>query len=663
MPEASIRPFRGLTLRSGKQAPNGYMRKTRNSRFLAGDPNARLFALLGRSSFNTAAITEHSAADGETLKTLFPYFVDGGTSKLIAHVGGALYEADLGATGTFAEAYEIDADLATPVGTPAGYKTLLYYPVGASGFFTRSTSGWRRGGHRNMTDTFTTAPQGSGSFESSTEIHYIIRLYSTVTGTESFHSAVVAQALFSGAASIRLTFASGITAPDDIATHARIYRTFLDEPAGVYTRVDPQMTGYVDGLGLPLALFTAGFTVDDDATNTEAQINGQAQFVDGQEGTIAWAEYGGEPPAARGGIIFKDHLVLWGIPGRETEIICSARGYPEAFPVDFDGDYQYFLRMSTTKQDFIQAGALAGNFLCVGTEQSVFRISTIPTYADPGFDRIVQDTLTTETGFAGPEAVCSFGIGDQEAQWMIFVSREHGPMLSNGLSCEPIQLGLGWNDLVAPDAMEDVICRNYPLRQEVWIGYSDTEALILSYAEMSKYGVRCTGPVDVDMDAACYGVGNDKVARFYIADAERLAYVQDSGSTDEQQNTNEDGDIEVVWRTPRSFLSGKSRKARVQRGFLNGGSGVEREFSVEHTYLDGRESYSVLDKVMVGPEETADSYHAGVAGQAHEVELTYAGPTGSSYDENEEPESVPPFLSEVVWEWGSGGRQARTRST
>lgn len=653
---------RGLNTRGGKGVKPGWLLKARNSRYLPGDSQQRLWALLGRSLFGTVP---------DNIDAIFPFYIDGGASYICAHAGSAIYEAVLGIVGTFSSALSLGGDAER--GHPFSYLRNTYYPAGpdvTNGFWTREPAGWVKGGHRTPTATFTAANQGSGSFASTTDVVYTYRIYDNTTGTESAHGPTVTKALFNTVASVRLTFAAGVTINGERGTHLRIYRSLLSEPAGKLYRVDGS------GDGIALALVTAGYTFDDSTSNVNALIYGLVQS-DGEETTLAWAEYGGPPPKARGGMIFNDHAVLWGIDADDPElplgvnsegiIMYSAQGLPELYPVDFDGVYQYYLTFSTSKQDKVQLCCPAGPYMLVLNQNSIFRVLSLPTYQDAGFNRKVQDVLTTDHGCCGEEAADSFGIGTEESSYCVYVSREHGPMLTNGVSDRPIVDQANWLQIANKDALDQVVVRNYQTAQECWIflplagSTTNNAALIVNYANAQEAGLRVTGPVDVKCNDAF--LGWTPSGRFYLAsNASGNVYIQDNGSVDAQANTNAAGDIVLEWSLPFVRLAKDVfRTAEASRLAVEGMSGTAKTFNVEIITTDGVEEYSETDTVQIGPGETDDSATAAVSGNSHRAALTYQGATGSTYDD--EAADCAPCIQGITWEIAAIGRQKRMSGT
>ncbi len=653
MPTKFLPVGRGLNTRGGLGVKPGWLLKARNSRYLPGDSQQRLWSVLGRSLFNEETI-------GANINAIFPFYIDQGGSYLCAHAGDSIYEAQLSLTGTFSLALSLGANAHR--GHPFSYLRSLYYPAGPDadrGFWTRQTSGWVKGGHRTPTATFSAANQGSGSFASTTEVLYTYRLYDNTTGTESAHGPVITKALFNTVASIRLTFAEGLTTNGERGTHLRIYRSLLSEPAGKLYRVDGT------GDGILLADVVPGYTFDDSTSNVNALLYGLVQ-ADGEEASLSWAEYGGPPPKAFGGMIFQDHAVLWGVDGYESRVFYSAQGLPECYPVDFDGVYQYYLTFSTSKQDKVQLCKPAGPYMLVLNENSIFRVLSLPTYQDAGFTRKVQDVLTVDHGCCSREGADSFGIGTEESSYCVYVSREHGPMLTNGVSDHPIVDHANWLGLVEKAALSQVVVRNYPTMQECWIFYpavgstTNNAALIVDYANANEIGIRVTGPVDVQADDAFLGWTPDG-ERYYLSSSQSgSVYVQDNGSIDAQQNTNASGDIQLEWAFPSVRLGGSGAvfsTVTASRLAVEGVCGTAKVFDVEIVTTDGVEEYTEEDTVQIGPGETDDSAVAAVTGNSHRLTVSYLGPTGSTYDE--QSSNCAPCIGGATWELGATGRQKR----
>jgi len=642
---------RGLNTRGGVGVKPGWLLKARNSRYLPGDSTQRLWALLGRSRFN-------STAAAANVKAIFPFYIDGGSSFLCAHAGDSIYEANLGATGTLVLAKAIGGT--SERGTPFSYLRSLYYPSGPTAdldFWTRQTSGWVKGGHRTPTTTFTATASGSGTFASTTDVVYTYRIYDNTTGTESAHGPTVTVPTFNTKLNVAVAFPSGLSVNGERGTHLRIYRSLLSEPAGKLYRVDGS------GDGIALALVVPAYSFPDSTTNVNALIFGVVQS-DGEEASLSWAEYGGPPPQARGGMIFNDHACLWGVPGRESEIFYSAQGLPECYPVDFDGVYQYYLRFSTSKQDVVQLCKPAGPYMLVFNQNSIFRVLSLPTYQDAGFSRKVQDVLTVDHGCCSPWGADSFGIGTEESSYCVYVSREHGPMLTNGVSDRPIVDQANWLGLVEKSALNQIVVRNYSTMQECWIFFPsvgstrNNQALIVDYANANDFGIRVTGPVDVQGDDAFLG-WTTAGERFYLSSSgSAYVYVQDSGSIDEQANINADGDIQLEWALPSVRLAGDVfRSANASRVAVEGACGTAKTFDLEVITTDGVEEYSETDTIQIGPGETDDAAVAAVSGNSHRVTVSYLGPTGSTYDSDSS--SCAPCIVAVAWEIGSTGRQKR----
>lgn len=678
------RPDRGVSLGTGLRAWRKMWLRARNCRYLPTDPSGRLWTLLGRAFFNSADYPAAAApaADDLTAKRIFPYHSDSGTSKLCLHQGGAIEEADLGETGAFSEAYAITTG-ASSAGQPSAWKDLLFYPTGPTGLLLRAAAGWAKAGHPIPQDQFNIDVEATGPpwCEARTfNTQYTFRIYDENYDTESVHGWIAQRGVFGAdtISAVVLRFINGITAPDGFGTHVRIYSTLVDEPPGVFYRID--------GLdeGIPIADFVPGYeflhvTEVNLDSNIDAQINGTVR-ADGEEGTPTWAEHGGPPPLGTGAIMFQNRLVIWGVPGREQDLLYSALGYPWAFPMDFgsgtltavpDPTYQYFLTMASDQPDVVIVCRLAGPYLLAFGKFAIFRISVLPSFAFPGFDQVVQDLLSSEHGCVGELAAATFGIAgsDQrdEPLQCVYVSREHGPMLTNGVYDIPIVQHLAWDQIADPAYMDQTVCLNKPDTQEVWIYYTpmgetrNTQALIISYAEIERSGLRITWPVDVKCDHATYGSGNDGVDRMYqmVAD-DRRVYVQDSGTTDAQKNYNPGGDVRIEVESGREFTRGTTGKVRVTRAMVNGQSGPERILTAKFLSLDGREEYTVQDMPRVGPGETSDAAMVNQAGQCVRCRLEFTGPTGSTYDEDDAACAL--CIDSVEYEVDAAGRQLQTRT-
>lgn len=664
MKPSTITVDRGVVRGRGKRAGPGLLLRARNSRYLPEDFN-RLWALLGRAKYNAVpmlADTGPKAGDDTTVKMLFPYSVDGGTSKMCVLKGGAIFEGDLGVTGTLLQAQHLSSSI-IPRGTAVGYLDKVFLTVGRGGWssdahaWTRTPAGWRKQGHRLPTATFTATPGHSGGGYTTTyDVQYTYRIYDSTTDTESQHGPVVTVAAFTNQTDVALTFAAGITVTA-LGTHLRIYKTFMNEPAGLFYRCDG------NGNGIALALAVPGYTFVDTSTNDEIALNGRVR-ADGLEGTNGWAEHGGAPPQANGSLIFDNHQVWW----QSTQILYSAKGYLETCPVNSGGGYEYYLPMGTTKQDVVQCCALAGPYLLVMLSTAIIRVLSLPTYAEPGFDRVVEREGTLDHGICGPYAAATFGVGEEEAKFCIYVSREHGPCITNGTRFTPIRMDFDFRSLVEPSRWSSVKTVNNSHRQEVWIGYTplggtaNTQAIIIDYALYATKGLRITWPIDVKIDDAIEAWGNDGVPRLYLSYQNVLdlaLYVQDQGDFDEQKNFNDAGDIRLEWYMPRGFPVGSTRAVKVARAFVSGLSGSVRTFSVVHQVLSGKDLYETPESVEIGPGETVDEYLVNMVGQGHSVALAYTGRTGSTYDQDSE--SCAPCLAGVDLEISDVSRQGRTR--
>jgi hypothetical protein len=375
-------------------------------------------------------------------------------------------------------------------------------------------------------------------------------------------------------------------------------------------------------------------------------------------------------------MVFNDHGVLWGVPGRESQVLYTAQGLMECYPVDFDGVYQYYLVFSTSKQDKVMLCRPAGPYMLVLNQNSIFRVLTLPTYQDAGFSRKVQDVLTVDHGCCSYWGADSFGIGTEESSYCIYVSREHGPMLTNGVSDRPIMDQADWLSLVEKSALGQIVVRNYPTMQEAWIflpgkgSQTCNMALVADYSAMAgrgagveygstgSLGLRITGPVDVQGDDAFLGWCSDKERFYLVSSSSPYVYVQDSGSADAQANTDSQGDISLEWGLPRIRLGASPfRTGELARVAVEAGAGSKKTFAVEVATQDGVEEYFEDDTVQVGPGETADAAMAASTGNSHRVTLSYLGPTGSTYDESS-PDCAP-SLRAVSLEVGSLGQQKR----
>jgi hypothetical protein len=656
-------------------APPGALLKARNSRYLDKDADW-LQTLLGRAAYNANPVPNptYPGLDDAT-KRIFGINYDDGTAALVQHKNGSLFEGDLDAASEFTEAYAMVDDGAQTVeaGNEFAYSNIWFYiaGIGTGGAdrklaFARPQDGtWRMAGHRQPTDAFTAAETGSGSFSSTYAVKYLYRIYDDNIGIESQRSSTTVEVgAFTSVQAIRLTWASGITQPADLGTHVRIYRTFLSEPAGIYTRVDG------NDAGIPIANFIAGYQWDDNTPNDDAQINGVVK-ADGTEGQRTWAEHGGPVPEARGAIMFRDHAVYWGNPDDPNAIIYSAQGFPESIPVDFDGLYVYKIPFQTKKQDEVRRCHITGNFLVVLLGESIFRVQTLPTFAFPGFDTRVMVPVTEEDGSCGADASCSFGTGANQAQVILYMSRRHGPVLTDGVYTQQLAPHFDWPNLVEPAYFGNTECIDYASKEEVWVFYTptgettNTQAFIIDYSNWKgsatnpAKGLRITWPVDVKNVSAYHGTGTDGIDRLYIADAQGMVFVQDSGNTDAQENTNPAGDIVVEWFTPRYRPTGQGQTHHIFRGFVYGAAGVSKQLTVRHYAHKGDREDVTYDWCNIGAGETSDTYNAGQAGTAFREELEYTGPTGSSYDEDDADRALSIF--EIEYEAEVTGLAHRTR--
>jgi hypothetical protein len=673
MPSLEVNPRKGWIRRLSRRAAAGGLLLARNARFLPADD--RLWALLGRSKFNANPVPASSApvaTDDLVMKGLFSVEFDGAGGKLVCHKGGALFDSDLDGAGEFSVGFVIatQASDIVPRGIPAAYRgandlTNWHYPVGRTNFKTlrylvvRTNSAYRWGGHVKPNAAFTMSNQGSGTFSSSTPLLYGIRIYDSGTGTESQLGTTVAFTPSGTAQYSRLTFAAGVALQAaELGTHLRLYRTLLNEAQGIMYRIDGT------GNGIALGSTVPGYTFDDDATNVESQLMGTVR-ADGQEGTVAWAEHGGAPPKAGACIVFDESMVYYDLFDRKSDIIYSATGYPESCPVDADGQYAYFLRMESDRDDQVVACTKTGGYLLVFGRSAIYRVSKLPTLEDPGFTRRLQDQLTDDHGCVGRFAAASFGIGTDQAQHTLYVAAEHGLMLTDAVSTKQI---VPWSDLISliePSRASSIQLTNYSSKQELWLAYTpvggtkNTQAMIVDYSAMSTIGIRVTGPVDVKAEMMHHARGTDGVCRLYLADdTSRIVYVQDSGSTDKQENTNAAGDIQLDWQLGRS-MGNQNRLHHVHRLFAYGDSGVTRAFSVIHQSLHGKYEESVTEQCEIGPGETSDEVYIEQAGQGFRTTFTYLGPTGTTYSPNDI--GNPPALESVDYVYSDAGEITETR--
>jgi hypothetical protein len=589
-----------------------------------------------------------------------------------------LWEADIGVNGDFSDIYPIADGTGhlTLRGWPAFYNNIGYYihreDTEAKYAHARDEGGkggWREMGFRTPTAAFTVAYTGAGSFGSvTTDLKYTYRIYDENHDIESAHGPVMTLAGGGGNdEKAVLTFTDSVV-PGALGTHLRVYRTLIDEEPGIYYRIDPDLAGYVAGKGIPLP--SATDTIDDTTSNVNAQLNGTVRS-DGEEGTQSWAEHGGPPPRAGGQMLFENQMVWWDVEGRKGDILYSAVGYVEQCPVDFQGNYQYYLPMVSPNADEVLFCGSAGTYLVVFTGASIWRISKLPTMEEPGFDRRIQEELTTEDGVCGKYAAASFGLSPDQAQLILYVSPDYGPSVCDGIRKQQIVPEIDWLDIVAPDRLSDVQVIDYPAKQEVWIFYTpredvtkiNTKALIVDYSQLQKMKrLRVTWPIDVKCEAATNAQDANLVTRLYMLGKTDDIYVQDEGNIDAQQNTNLAGDIVLDWFTPRIYPRGSPHYSdQIRRVFVGGTAGQERVWNVEHKTLDGVEEYTEYDTFVVGPGQTEDSYMADATGQAHRIHLRYQGPTGSNYDE--EDAGCAPGIQALGLEWQKMGRQLDTKSS
>lgn len=651
---------RGVNRSAGLLAGRGMLLRAQNARYVPGHPDA-LYALLGRALFDSVALPDPSTASADTNpKRIFSVIFDDGTRRLVLHRGGTLYEATIGGTGTFAEVYALSSgtNLLAPGGFACSYGDKWFYidgnaggiDWGASTFrraFVRTSAGWRRAGHGKPPAPLVAGSTGilyggdpgpNNPVFSSTPVRYLYRIYDEGTNTESQHSDYVEIPAFTAPEGNYVAWPTPPTSPTDLGTHVRLYRTLRNQPPGAYFRIDG------NGPGWTLAFVAANYYDTTthrfvDTVENNASIENGSVDADGIEGEEAWAEWGGAVPPARGGTIFQDRLVLWGIVTDEDAVYWSALAQPELFPVKFDGTYPYRMTFQSKRKDRVQTCVAAGQFLIVLGEEAVFRVQALRDFNGAGADLRSQDLITDEDGCAGERAAAAFGIGQGQAQYVVYVSRKSGVCVTDGIRNDSILKELDVLSLIDPSYIQNVVIENYPRYQELAIAYTpvggtrNTQAILVDYSNLGRRGgFRVTWPVDVAVIDLHHAYAADGIGRLYVLDQDAKVFVQDSGTTDAQKNTNEDGDIVLDWRTARELPAGQGNTAHALRGLVYGSAGVARSFKTTHSAQDGVDEYDQIDAVQVGPGETSDSFDANGRGSGHRLVFYYRGPTGDSYD-------------------------------
>lgn len=664
----------GVIRTQGKTPPQGALLRARNCRYVDED-RIRLHFLPGRSAFNALDPPSPSLTtlDINETKKIWAAVYDDGTRKLIWHKGGTLFEADLDAASEFTEGTTMaqQSSDVVPRGVAFSWQNRWHYLCGEDDWndsrrmIVRDQAGsYRRGGFVIPTDPIALSSAGGGPlWDSTQDVNYTYRIYDSTYDIESAHGPIVTKTAQEGALGVKVEFPSGVTSGSDIGTHVRVYRTRLNETAGVYNRIDGA------GDGIPIADVVPGyFIVDNVITNAQAIIYGRVR-ADGVEGEDSWGEHGGPVPPARGGLLFGNHLVVWGVDGFANRLIYSAQNYPEAFPVDLDGEYVYYIPFQTGEKDDVQLCLKTGEYLVVLLENSIWRISEMPTFENPGFAREIQAPVTEEDGVCGPWAAASFGIGPKQAQQIIYMSRDHGPVLTNGIYADPIAPGLDWPSLVDPLYFDNTEVIDYPRLREVWVFYTpkgateNTKAFIVDYSTVGqrKGTFRITWPIDVECVSALYAQGTDGIKRLYLADNNDRIYVQDSGQVDAQKNYNNDGDIQVAIETGRSRPTGQALAHMVHKGFIDGEAGEDKTVTITHYSLDGTDEYSVKDTAKVAADEGSDAFMVERSGDAFREKIEYTGPTGTSHDPDDATRA--PAIRALEYEVEVLGPQPRTRGS
>lgn len=687
---------RGVQNRLGKYGPHGSLLRAKNCRYLPTDP-IRLHAILGRSRYSENEFPAQTVPTGDanSFKRLAVLNFDGDPGALCVHRGGSLFEGALAASGTFTEAAALAGSPgdSVPAGTFVPYGNRWHYWCGNSGGAAWSATrqawvryqgqAWRRAGHRQPTDAFTVTPASTlvssgpvgeetweeflaaNSIVSRYRVKYLFRLYDANFDLFSQHSSVVVEIPGEedgeySVGPITITWPAGVTKPADLGTHVQLYRTNLNEPAGIYFRID----GNDDGI--PLADVTAGYTVIDAVDNATAILNGTVR-ADGLEGTLDWAEHGGAPPPGNGAVMFRNQMVVWDVPGEEDKIIASAQGYPESFPVDFEGRYVYAFPFQTKRADRVLFCVAAGQFLLVFLRFGIFRVAAFPSKNDRDSNSNPYEPVTDEHGAVGPRAGCAFGIGRDQAQKVVYLSREHNLMLTDGIKCVKAVPDFDLTALVEPSRLSEVEFVDYPKYEEVRVAYtpvggtSNTETLILDYSMQGgrRGEMRVTWPVPLRSASMGYGVCDDAVARLFIADPRGFVYVEDNGGTDEQQNHNAAGEFEFDIQTGRLAVLGQTRSLTLVRAFLHGASGIARRWLLKTFFVDGATEYDTQDYLTIGPGEMADSAWVNAYGQGFREQLVHVGLSGDSYEPGAANEAL--CFSHLEYETGSGGRATRSR--
>ncbi len=252
---------------------------------------------------------------------------------------------------------------------------------------------------------------------------------------------------------------------------------------------------------------------------------------------------------------------------------------------------------------------------------------------------------------------------------MIYVSREFGLILTDGLGATQLVPDLDIHTLIDPAFWDTVEVVDYPKYQEVWVFYTPTggtfnsEGICIDYSRLQQERgwFRVTWPIEVRHVSACFAFGTDGVGRLYIINPSGMVFVQDSGTTDDQKIVNASGHQRFQWYTERYSLGGQGVPVHILRGFAYGRSGTERTFAVRHFALDGSEEWESNDKLTLGGtvSEGSDTFWCNQASQAFRLEMEFTGLTGSSYEDGA---NQAPGLTELEFEPVGTAKQGRTRT-
>ncbi len=296
------------------------------------------------------------------------------------------------------------------------------------------------------------------------------------------------------------------------------------------------------------------------------------------------------PPLGNILAVFQDSLLVSGVAAYPQDIYYSLPLNPEQFsPI-------YFLREENERGDPVTGIGVANDRLIAFTLNSIYRHDTLPQITDPGFGvgSASRQEVTKDHGCVAKRSVVNFGVGQPNNR--LFYLSTRGPFMTDGYTTTPIGLDLNWDtNMINFAAVSNAIAVNFPKYMQVRLFAPSISSSTNDICFIYHYGPnhaknesgvgKWTGPLDVRCAGAAVAYQANTDTRLYVADTNTTGsvYLEDSGTTDAQNNYDSSGNVNWEWQTGDPTFGQQSQASKVHRVFLNF-AGTDDTFAPSFSY-------------------------------------------------------------------------------